>query len=468
MKLGWQSFDRVCHILAYGSEEDLADFVADPAEFIKHREDLPICAHDAVPVYLDISTGKILVSTSVLDAISKRRLAKKRGQQPEELTEDVHLVAEGASRQDKDRLTWLCRQVCYNYFKKGSPEQPAPRIKGQMLRSILFVNCATFCRLELICRHSKTWLEDQDFFLNGAHVVRKKGDKVPANLMKSWVEERDRHPELFEKGVLVWGSPNAYQNEVACSAHSKLLQEECPNGCLDWVDMFSGELTEHMEAVNFLRNQVKTVIPPKQTAKAQVTDLHFARVGKAAGNAEKQRLRLAQKRAASSKGEAAKHESGPFECLSIVIAMHKKCEEDASRGKVEETFRKSAYLAYDFGETGMTQADEGHERWTNLPLGGSNLPKKYMDLRFGHVDEQGVPVKPDWQEVHDLRNRQRAAAKDDAAIKQKGREEWLRKTPKQQEAEAKEEKKEQAESTIMQEERKTLWSEKDRCFTDLG
>ena len=132
VKTGWQSFDRVCHILAYGSKEDLKDFVSDPDSFIKHREDLPIAAHDAVPVYLDISSGKILVSTNVLDAISKRRLAKATGQEPDKLTEDIHLTTEGASRGEKDRMTWLCRESLYNYFKKSKdaakskPEVEAP------------------------------------------------------------------------------------------------------------------------------------------------------------------------------------------------------------------------------------------------------------------------------------------------------------------------------------------------------
>ena len=61
--------------------------------------------------------------------------------------------------------------------------------------------------------------------------------------------------------------------------------------------------------------------------------------------------------------------------------MHKRCVEDASKGEVEEILRKTGFLAHDFGPHGMTLA-EG-KRWTNLPLGGANLPKKYMDLRFG-------------------------------------------------------------------------------------
>ena len=143
MKLGWQSFDRLCYFLSYGSEAELKDFVAEPKKFIEHREELPIVASDAVPVYLDISTGKVLVPAKVLDACARRQLAKRKGLEPEELTEDIHLVAEGASRQDKDRLTWLCRQNCNNYFKKVREGEPAVRVTGRMLDSILFVHCST-------------------------------------------------------------------------------------------------------------------------------------------------------------------------------------------------------------------------------------------------------------------------------------------------------------------------------------
>ena len=474
VKTGWQSWDRVCYILAYGSKEDLKDFVSDPDSFIKHREDLPIAAHDAVPVYLDISTGKILVSTNVLDAVCKRRLAKKLGKEPDKLVEDIHLTAEGASRGEKDRMTWLCRQSLYNYFKKSKkatkdePEVQAPRIRGAMLQSILFVHCSTFCRLELICPETKTWLEDQEFHLNGIHVVRKKGEKVGKVLMKAWVECRDKNPELFQQGVLVWGSPNAYQNEVACAAHSELLQKEMPHGCMDLVDMFGGELTELMEAVNYLRNQVKNVIPPKQTAKLQPTDLHFSRIGKVAGTECKQALRLAQKRVASATGTAAKHESGPFECLTIVNAMHRRCQEDAQKGKVEQIFRKSGYLAFDFNETGMTPAPGADtERWTGLPLGGSNLSSKYLDSRFLGIDEKGVPQRPDWNELHELRVKQRSSLKDDNLIKQKGRQAWLasrEKTGKALKLADNEDKRDKEESRIMQEERDNIWTEKDRCF----
>ena len=72
-----------------------------------------------------------MVSTSVLDAAARRRLAKSKGKEPEELTEDVHIIAEGASRQDKDRLTWIHRWRVDNYFRKAREGKPAPRIVGR-------------------------------------------------------------------------------------------------------------------------------------------------------------------------------------------------------------------------------------------------------------------------------------------------------------------------------------------------
>ncbi len=419
-KLGWMSWDRLCYILSHGSVEELANFVANPEKFVKHREELPVVGSDAVPVYLDTATGKILVSTRVLDAANRRRIAKAKGIEPEELTEDVHIVAEGASRQDKDRLTWICRQVLHNVFAKVSKHKPAPRIKGSMLPSILLAHCNTCCRVENICPDTDTWLEDEEFWLNGTHVVRKAGDPVPEPLMRSWRELRRKEPELFQQGVLIWGSPNAYQNEVTCAMMSKELEQHCPNGCLHQVDMFSGELTETMESLNFMRNQVKTIVPPKLTSKGQVTDLGFARDAKAAGNAEKEQVRRDQRRKARDTGVAARLEAGCYEMLRVTIAMHKRCVQEASEGKVEQTWRKAAWPAYEPTEKGWQRA-EG-ERWENLPLGGSNYPEKYMRHRFTNLDEEGIPMKPDWGELHELRRKQRESAADDKRIKAKGTE----------------------------------------------
>lgn len=429
VQLGWQSFDRLVFILAYGSAEVLKDFVAKPEEFIKHRDSLPIIASDAVPVYLDVATGKILVPLTMLDAACKRRMAKKRGLEPEELHEDLHITAEGASRGEKDRLTWICTQCLHHYFQKPGKsetgeEEPAEKVRGVMMPSILLVQCSTFCRLENICPTTNTWLEDEEFVWNGKKVMRKAGDPVPKNLMQSWRQARRENPELFQETengrpeILIWGSLNAYQNEVVCAAFSKLLSKYFPNGCLHQVDMFSGELTEMMEKVNYVRHQPKTVIPPKQTAKTQVTDIYFARVGKAAGQITKQTLRRNQKKKARDQGVAARLEAGAYESIVIMKAMHAACVAGAKEGKVEQSFRKAGWLGYEMGPTGLRKAEGS--RWEGLPLGGSNLSSKYMELRYTGLNSEGEPERPDWSKVHKLRKGKRENALDDKRIKAMG------------------------------------------------
>ena len=90
-----------------------------------------------------------------------------------------------------------------------------------------------------------------------------------------------------------------------------------------------------------------------------------------------------------------------------------------------------------------------------------------LDSRFLGIDEKGVPQRPDWNELHELRVKQRSSLKDDNLIKQKGRQAWLasrEKTGKAWKLADNEDKRDKEESRIMQEERDNIWTEKDRCF----
>jgi hypothetical protein len=77
--LSWQSWDWLVHLLATGTAEELAPFMCEAAEFVKeeNRKTLVVIAQDATPVYLDASTGKILVRASLLKELRLRRVAKK-------------------------------------------------------------------------------------------------------------------------------------------------------------------------------------------------------------------------------------------------------------------------------------------------------------------------------------------------------------------------------------------------------
>ena len=76
-KLSWQSWDWLTHVLATGTAEQLKTFMCEPEIFIHNRKSLVIVAQDATPVYLDLSTRKILVGGELLDACNLRRAAQK-------------------------------------------------------------------------------------------------------------------------------------------------------------------------------------------------------------------------------------------------------------------------------------------------------------------------------------------------------------------------------------------------------
>ena len=235
-------------------------------------------------------------------------------------------------------------------------------------------------------------------------------------LLKSFRQVRKQQPELFTN-ISVVGQEKAYMNEIVCDRHSTLIEEEV-GPCVHQVDMFSGELTEHMENMNFLRGQVKTVIGPKQTSKLQVTDICFSVLGKHASNECKLGQRRAQRKKARQEGVAAKLEAGAFEVMEQVNAMHNACVKAAEEGKVEASFRKAGWLALEPGREGLRKA-EG-PRWSGLPLGGSNLPQSYLDVRFTGMDEDGKPMKPDWNKLHLLRKKQQEKKQLDTAGKREG------------------------------------------------
>jgi hypothetical protein len=227
---------------------------------------------------------------------------------------------------------------------------------------------------------------------------------------------RKKMPHLFTN-VCVCGQEKAYMDEVICDFHSRLT-EAVVGPCIHQVDMFSGELTEHMEAVNYLRSQVKTVIGPKQTSKLQVTDITFAVMGKIASQACKSRQRRDQRRKAHQEGVSAKLDAGAFEVMEQTNAMHNACVKAADEGKVELSFRKAAWLAYEPGLKGLRKAEGA--RWSGLPLGGSNLPQSFLDRRFPDFDENGKPKRPDWSRLHQLRQKQIVKQQLDVAGKREG------------------------------------------------
>jgi hypothetical protein len=141
-KLSWQSWDWLTHVLATGTAAQLKTFMCEPDIFIQNRKSLVIVGQDATPVYLDLSTGKMLVRGEVLDACNLRRAAKKA----RDKNRNISIVtltgstapsdAQGSSRREKNRLTLILRQSLHGVF---DPDVKVP--EGRIRDAVLFNPC---------------------------------------------------------------------------------------------------------------------------------------------------------------------------------------------------------------------------------------------------------------------------------------------------------------------------------------
>jgi len=241
-ELSWQSWDYLIDILARASEQHLSVFVADPAGLIANRATISLNFQDAVPVYLDLSTGKILVRYAHLDERHKRSLRKRRAAkgETEELpeVESVTLPSDavGAARREKNRLTFFCRQAIEGLF---DPDQKMPT--GHIKDSVLLVQAAKPARLEDMSHNEPAqWLRSHSMVLDGVVINRVRGEPVGA-LGADWRDARRTNRSLFyavgtdwksppdewKPGpVRVWYQEKATEDTIVAAELSDLIREE--------------------------------------------------------------------------------------------------------------------------------------------------------------------------------------------------------------------------------------------------
>ena len=139
-----------------------------------------VIAQDATPVYLDASTGKILVRASLLKELRLRRVAKKLVEQGRSSTL-VQLTgiskpsdAEGSSRREKNRLTFIMRQSLHNLL------DPAELLfEGRIRDGVLLCHATRHARLEdMSFAEPSYWLRTHSVEMDGKLQQRKDGEKV--------------------------------------------------------------------------------------------------------------------------------------------------------------------------------------------------------------------------------------------------------------------------------------------------
>ena len=419
-KLTWQAFDRLIYNLFFADLEVLGDFVAEPEMVRERAHETKFVGSDAIPVYLDPSVGKVVVPNSYQEQHSKRRKVRQLRQEaaagdevPDlpDVSLPVHLTASGASRQEKDRLTVLCRQI-YDH-PLNSKQQLA--LTGRAAQTICVTHCSTRCRLEWMCPLTHTWLVDHEIWEEGHPVKRKKGQPINPRLMLPFVQLRKECPELFYKsgeleplgesaGVLIWGHPNAYQDEILSDWNAREFRAEVGDyfPLVHICDMFAGELTSHMESLDWTLNMCKLVLGPKQTAKLQVTDTVCAKIGKNVVSEKKVEQRRRARKKAQLDGVSPTLTASAFEIMESTLAMHSAWQEAGEEGKIAQGLVDALFAEYEPGGEDFSQlvSTKHSPRFRSFTRGStSKLDNSFHEMRHTHFSESGVPEPVDWNEL---------------------------------------------------------------------
>ena len=150
--------------------------VADPEAWRENLDEVLLVAADAVPIYLHAGPGRLAVPVAELDERNKREWRRRNPKEKWEGAQmNVFRESQGQSRQQKDRLTWVCRQGVKHAFKKAGE---AGRLIGVMLSSIFIVPCSQHVRLEDITPE-RTWARTHSVREGGQLKERKKGEPIP-------------------------------------------------------------------------------------------------------------------------------------------------------------------------------------------------------------------------------------------------------------------------------------------------
>ena len=414
MRLTWQSWENLLWTCSVGREEELQKVVSKPKEWMANLPSTKCVFSDAIPVYCQVAGGPVLVSKADLAEMEYRKKVKrKRGRAPPAKLHSM-TAGTGKARDLKDRLTLLARQSLEGLF--GQPGQPRLRsLKGKVLQSILIVHCNSRVRLENIEDRGKTgyWIEDEHFWQNGKEEVRKAGEKVPPQLMRPWRELRKKRPGLFSQGVLVWGHPTAYMDEVICDWHSLLCKEECrdPDSGSSQVllsqDSFAGELTLTCLSKKFLRQQVQHVIGPHVTGRLQLTDTTFAQPAKQAADMTKSSLRKRLRSLAAMQKVPVKHKTGSLEILQVALSMHADMRK--REGKIVPALRAAHFLDFLPSSEGLVPVSP--EEASIWPAGGHRVDPLWSEDKTGWMQplEGSAAFQPlpcDWSDLNRLRREQ--------------------------------------------------------------
>jgi hypothetical protein len=245
-------------------------------------------------------------------------------------------------------------------------------------------------------------------------VSHKKREQI-GRLLAVWREARRIHPGLFYMNpneemehwrpgrVRLWTQEKATQDTIISCFLSDLNAESYEFSVVT-VDCVGSEHSDTTKLRKYMNNQASHVIGPRQTAKTQVTDIRFARLGKLAGEEAKNKRRKLMRLRAHAENTHSTLVSKHLDLIYICHAMQTACINDNRENQgVLKAFRMGGWLAYKPTSGGLLPAvGRGYDKFN---LGSSRLSNELMGKRFSWLDEGGVPIQPNWNDLMAVRAR---------------------------------------------------------------
>ena len=173
---------------------------------------------------------------------------------------------------ERHRVTLAARHCIHNWW------DPAQTPRGEIEKNILVVY-GKHCRLETIGEDG-TWLQSDRFRdTDGKWVVRRKGDKVPPQLMGTWRAVRQQAPHLLDS-LLIWQQPSACFDTVLWRWQQELTVKDHGGQAVIISDALPCSWSEQSRQSAWLLNLVQAPVGSGMTPLQQPTDTHMAKPAK--------------------------------------------------------------------------------------------------------------------------------------------------------------------------------------------
>ena len=403
----WHAWDRVLSLAAFGSEEELAEVVLNPKDFIENRAQTVLSHSDQMPFWVKLVPGKQLyaaeeVMRKPLDA-KERQIGGGSQKASTQFNSDLdpdgmhQLRGESHGNQDKFRITVDLEQVILGWFDQEKTPQA-----DFGLTSVIFTG-AHF--REDNVDENRCWIEDERYFRDGTEVVHLKGQPVGA-LGSQILDFRRDHPELFQKmkeeGLRFYQQPAGFEDSII-TCWKIQEQQKMFGQTVSLRDMFTGGLSKWARLESFQRQQLASWILGKITAVCQTADCVVIRPIKIKTAQKHVALRRELQTLAQLENTRAVFKCGVYEIMRTLYEVISEARQDfRENDRLLKGIYGLGWLSYRPNlETGKLEEQKDQEWCKDFKLGTHRIQQEWLSERGAHL-ENGVPKKVDAKPLDDL------------------------------------------------------------------